>query len=103
MVAADLTRVGDRRHLFDECAHPVLGLVEERLRLLLLRDVLRDRRETPQFALIVAQRRRYRAGQKPRSILAHEPVLLFEAAFSRCLFEMSLGPAPLCVIFAEEY
>src|SRR5215213_3207881 len=103
MVSADLARVGDRRHVFYERAQPVLGLLEEPLRLLFLRDVLRDRRETPQFALIVAKRRRYRAGQEPRSILALEPVLLFEAAnFCGCL-EVSLRPATTCVLFSEEY
>ena len=42
MVAADLPGVGDRRHVFDERAQTVLGLLEVPLRLLLLCDVLCD-------------------------------------------------------------
>src|SRR5215212_9265053 len=103
MVSADLARVGDRRHVFYERAQPVFGLLEEPLRLLFLRDVLRDLRETPQIALIVVQRRRYSAGQEPGSILAHEPVLFSRVAFPSCSLEMSLRPAPLCVFFGEEY
>src|SRR5215204_402977 len=102
-MVADLSRVGDRRHVFDERAQPVLGLLEEPLRLLLLCDVLHDLRETPQFALVVVQRRQDRACPEPGSIPAHEPVLLYKAAFPSSRLEVSLRLAHPCVFFGEEH
>src|SRR5215210_338223 len=103
MVAADLLRVGDRRYVFDERTQAVLGLLEKPLRLLPLRDVLRDLRETPQSALIVVQRRYDRIGPEPRSVLAHMPVLLLEPDFSHCLLQLFLRPATPGVFFGEEH
>src|ERR687898_2702119 len=102
MVSAYLPGVGDRRYVFDERAQTVLGLLEVPLRLFLLCDVLRDHRETPQFALIIVQRRQDRVCPEPRSILAHEPVLLYGAAFARRL-EVFLRLAQPGVFFGEEY
>src|SRR5215217_2211536 len=102
MLAADLPRIGYSRHVFDERAQASLGLLAEPLRLLLLRDVLRDLRDTPQFSLIIVQRRQDRACPEPRSILAHKPVLFFGPAFARCL-EESLRPATNYVLFGEEH
>src|ERR687898_45160 len=102
MVCADLPGVGDGRHVFDEREQTVLGLLEVPLRLFLLCDVLRDHRETPQFALIIVQRCQDRVCPEPRSILAHEPVLLYGAAFVRRRFEVFLWPATPYVFFGEE-
>src|SRR5215208_6045354 len=103
MLAADLPRIGYSRHVFDERAQASLGLLAEPLRLLLLRDVLRDLRDTPQFSLIIVQRRQDRACPEPRSILAHKPVLFFGPAFAGRRLEVSLGPATLYLFFGEEH
>src|SRR5215203_4308998 len=102
MVSADLPGVGDRRHVFDERAQTVLCLLEVPLRLFLLCDVLRDHRETPQFALIIVQRCQDRVCPEPRSILAHEPVLLYGAAFAGRRLEVFLRLAQPGVFFCEE-
>src|SRR5215208_211578 len=102
MLAADLPRIGYSRHVFDERAQASLGLLAEPLRLLLLRDVLRDLRDTPQFSLIIVQRRQDRGCPEPRSILAHTPVLFLGPAFAR-RFEVSLGPATHYGLFGEEH
>src|SRR5215208_7971917 len=102
MVAADLPRVCDRRHVLDERAQASLCLLEESFSFLLLRDVLYDHRETLQSALIIVQRRQDRACPEPGSILAHKPVLFFGPTFARRL-EMSLWPATLYVLFGEEH
>src|SRR5215211_5586437 len=52
---------------------------------------------------MVMQCRRYSMGQEPRSILAHEPVFLLRATIPNRRLEVSLGPAPPCVFFGEEY
>ncbi len=103
MVSADLPGVGDRRHVFDERAQTVLGLLEVPLRLFLLCDVLRDHRETPQFALIIVQRCQDRVCPEPRSILAHEPVLHYGAPFARRRLEVLLRLAQPGVFFGEEH
>jgi len=102
MVSADLPGVGDRRLVFDERAQTVLGLLEVPLRLFLLCDVLRDHRETPQFVLIIVQRCQDRVCPEPRSILAHEPILLCGAAFARRRLEVFLRLAQPGVFFGEE-
>jgi hypothetical protein len=89
--------------VFDEREQTVLGLLEVPLRLFLLCDVLRDHRETPQFALIIVQRRQDRVCPEPRSILAHEPVLLYGAAFARRRLEVFLRLAQPGVFFCEEH
>src|SRR5215208_4888859 len=102
MLAADLPRIGYSRHVFDERAQASLGLLAEPLRLLLLRDVLRDLRDTPQFSLIIVQRRQDRGCPEPRSILAHKPVLFLGPAFAR-RFEVFLWPATPYIFFGEEH
>src|SRR5215212_4218335 len=102
MLAADLPRIGYSRHVFDERAQASLGLLAEPLCLLLLCDVLRDLRDTPQFSLIIVQRRQYRGYPEPRSILAHKPVLFFGPAFARRRLEVFLRLAQPGIFFGEE-
>ena len=72
MVAVHISRVGYRRHVFDQGTQAVPGLLEKLLPFFHLRDVLHDLRESPRFAPSFVEHLRYRAGQEPGSILALE-------------------------------